>query len=148
MVTFVFFISLVLFLLALGCFLLGVVSWTEKLPRNRLFGFRTKESLTTTEGFRAANKVLAPTWMVVGVFFVCAGIVCFALDNWLRITLLVLLLLMFIAVLARGTAVAGQVALHFALKEAKTEESCSGACGCGGGQWASEQSICSGHKES
>ncbi len=54
-------------------FLVGLLGWQRRLPRNRFAGIRTAATLRSDAAFSAANRVAAPTVVAAGAICGAGG---------------------------------------------------------------------------
>ncbi|MGH3672862.1 MAG: SdpI family protein [Pseudonocardiaceae bacterium] len=64
-------LGVVLLVAAAGLFIVGLLGWRRRLPRNRFAGIRTPATLRSDAAFVAANRVGAPP--VLAAAAVCAA---------------------------------------------------------------------------
>lgn len=71
------------FVLAAMWGVLGVLSVLGSLPRNRWFGVRSEQTLSSDETFRVANRVAGPGTIGAAIIAALSGLLTLAVDgNW------------------------------------------------------------------
>ncbi|MGW4355938.1 SdpI family protein [Nocardia sp. NPDC004582] len=122
-----FFVALILFVLAAVAVVTGVLGLTGTLPGNRYFGVHSDAALKTEEAFKLANKVAGPTSIVAGLLLAAAGAVALVSGGVPALVLAVIAV-----VIALFTMGAGAAAAEKAIANAFPEEKvggCGSACG-------------------
>ncbi len=109
----------------------GVLGFTERLPRNRFGGVRTPATLRDDDTFRVANKVAGLPIAVGGAVGIVSGALAFATSGALLVVTCVVGLLGMVAITAAGGVLGHRAAEAMPEPAPAVPDGCKG-CACGG----------------
>ncbi|GLZ37410.1 SdpI family protein [Actinokineospora sp. NBRC 105648] len=111
----------------------GLLGFTERLPRNRFGGVRTPATLRSDEAFRVGNKVAGLPTAVAGLTGVLGGVVGFSLASTAAVLTVSIIAVVGLLVITVAAGVLGNRAAT-AVPEPKPAlpAGCAG-CQCGAG---------------
>jgi uncharacterized membrane protein len=106
----------------------GLLGWSQRLPRNRFAGVRTPATLRSDAAFTAANRVAAPPVLAAGAICAVAAALAFGTGG--------AALVVVVAVAGAGAVgllIAGGLLGHRVAAEIPAPATGCAGCACGGG---------------
>ena len=125
------FVGILLLIIALCAIILGMLGWTRKLPGNSYIGIKVPEVRKSRQMWDAAHQTAGPLWVISGVAFSFAGLLCFVNNAWLWL-LAAVLTFFGVVLVALGSSLGSRTVAVLADHDAKQEAAQSSCCSAGG----------------
>ncbi|MFC6317479.1 SdpI family protein [Corynebacterium gerontici] len=128
-----FFVGILLAIIAVLAIVVGVLGWTRKLPGNSFIGIKVPEVRKSRQMWDAAHQTAGPLWVIGGVAFTFAAMLCFTDNAWLWLTAAVMTLFGVVLV-ALGASLGSRTVAVLAAHDAEVEASNASCCSAGGAE--------------